>query len=102
MIRTAQMTWTQNKGRESHGASSAENPDAQLVLLFGGTQVLKDPKIMQTLQHAHPNAHLFGCSTSGEIFDTEVSDDTVVATSLHFDHTFLRGAKITVPEAGDS
>jgi len=44
----------------------------------------------------HPEAHLFGCSTAGEICGTSVLDDSIVTTAIHFEKTEIAGARITL------
>jgi hypothetical protein len=78
------------------------NGDAQLVLLFGDTAVLKDRQQFAEIKKAYPSAHLLGCSTAGEIFDTQVTDNSLVATAVHFEHTTLRGAKTEIKKIEDS
>jgi hypothetical protein len=75
---------------------------AQLVLLFGSPACLKQTKWQDELQQAHPEAHWLGCSTAGEIYDTEVTDETLVATAVSFDHTSLHGASLQLDEVSDS
>ena len=60
-----------------------------VVLLFGGTDVLSDRDWLPELRRAHPNAILFGCSTAGEICDTRVRDDSLVATTVALQGTTL-------------
>lgn len=76
--------------------------DADLVLLFGSRDLLLDRKVMGEVRRAHPDAQLVGCSTAGEIFDTQVTDDTLVATAIRFDHATVHGATTRIRDAADS
>ena len=38
---------------------------AQLVFVFGATQILGEPKHFQEIREDYPNAHILVCSTSG-------------------------------------
>jgi hypothetical protein len=78
------------------------NGAAQLVLLFGHTGVLKERERLDEIRKAYAGAHLLGCSTAGEIFDTQVTDNTLVATAIQFEHTKLQGASIKIDEIKDS
>jgi len=69
---------------------------AQLVLVFGGTAIVKAREHLNEARRAYPRAHFFGCSTAGEIAGTQVSDDAMVVTAIHFEHTQFQGAQITV------
>lgn len=94
-MQTAQFRWTQNQGWEPERPGRLRSK-AQLVLLFGGTQILKDAGRIEDVRSAYPDAHLLSCSTAGEIYGTEVTDDSLVATAVAFDRTDVRGAKVTV------
>jgi hypothetical protein len=75
---------------------------AQLILLFGSRAVLQQPERLAEVRRAYPQALLFGCSTAGEIADTQVRDDTLVLTAIAFAHTAVRGAAVSIAEATDS
>lgn len=73
--------------------------DPGLVLFFGGRDLLEDPTAFEYMRRRYPGAVLMGCSTAGEICGSQVSDNTVVATAIRFEHTRLRLVSTTVPEA---
>src|SRR6202034_3707179 len=75
---------------------------AQLVLVFGGTAVLRDTSVVKQIREIYPAAHILGCSTSGEICGTEVSDDSLVATAIYFEHTQVRAAQVSLDANPDS
>lgn len=92
-MKTEQMRWTQASGWEP-AAPNKSGIAAQLVLLFGCTSVFKEQGCLDEIKHAYPNAHLFGCSTGGEICDTQVFDDSLVATAIQFEDTQVESASI--------
>ncbi len=100
-MKTEQNRWTPAKGWEP-GSPGRMNGGTQLVLLFGDTAVLKDRQRFNELRNAYPGSHLLGCSTAGEIFDTQVTDKTLVATAVHFEHTALQGASAEINKIEDS
>jgi hypothetical protein len=65
-----------------------------LVLAFGATSLLRDHEHIKRLGSVYPGAHIFGCSTAGEICGTRVLDESLVVTAVHFESTRLHGAKI--------
>ncbi len=75
---------------------------AQLVLLFGSTRVLRQNALLQEIRRLYPQAHLLGCSTAGEIFGTQVDDETLVLTAVSFEHTPIQVACTRVDEISDS
>jgi len=72
-------------------------PMAQIVFLFGSPAVLKQWQLLQQIQRAYPRAHLVGCSTAGEIAQTQVLDDSLVTTAVQFEQTVLRGTRVAPP-----
>ena len=76
--------------------------NAQLVLLFGSPACLKQTAWQEDIVSAYPNAHRLGCSTAGEIFGTEVTDETLVATAIVFEHTKLHGVSLKLGDVSDS
>ncbi len=69
-----QMRWTQGNGWEPT-APGRLGDAAQMVLLFGSTAVLKEQRHLDEIRQAFPNAHHLGCSTSGEIYETQVAGE---------------------------
>lgn len=75
---------------------------AQLVLLFGDRNLLKDKKYVEDLKQFYPKADVVGCSTSGEIFGTQVNVDSMVATAVFFEHTNIQTAYVRMENILDS
>jgi len=100
-MQTEQTRWTQEKGwtPESPGKLGTT---AQLVLVFGSPGCLKRRTWQDDIQRAYPNAHRLGCSTAGEIYGTEVNDETLVATAIAFEQTWLHGASLKLSDVSDS
>jgi hypothetical protein len=92
-MQTEQRTWTAASGWKPAAPGSLGN-SAQLVLAFGATSVWKDPQRFQEIKAAYPTAHIMGGSTSGEIAGTNVADDSLVTTAVHFEETQLKTAHI--------
>lgn len=99
-MKITQRTWTEQKGWQ--GGAPAGAGGAQLVLLFGGTRQISEARWMAELRKACPKAHLFGCSTAGEIAATSVSDDALVATAVTFERTPIKLAQVRLADAHDS
>jgi hypothetical protein len=87
-MKVEQRTWNTSQGWNK----ATTNDRSQLVLVFGSRDVLAKPHHLTALRQAYPNARLFGCSTAGEIADTNVRDDTIVATALQFHKTSFQMA----------
>ncbi len=96
-----QRLWTSQKGWLKADGPALRG-EVQLVILFGATEILKERVFFEEVKGMYPGAHLFGCSTSGEIFGTRVYDESLVATAIHFEKTRIRGAQIGLGENPDS
>jgi hypothetical protein len=96
-----QYRWSEAQGWEPEPPSSP-GLCCQLVFLFGSSRALQEPRIFDTVKQAYPHAHLIGCSTAGEIYGTQVSDDSLVITAVHFEHTRLQAAQRTIGDTESS
>ncbi|MBO6574070.1 MAG: FIST C-terminal domain-containing protein [Rhodothermales bacterium] len=68
--------------------------DAQWVLAFGSRDQISDA--FSSIRAAYPEAVIVSGSTSGEIYDTEVSDDRVTITAVTFKKTRVRAASMSI------
>lgn len=95
-----QTRWTPAGGWEPRPPGRLR--DAQLALVFGGPSVLKESSLRDCVAAAYPDAYLFGCSTAGDIFGTQVSDDSLVVTALHLERTRVLGRSTRIDGPEDS
>ncbi len=100
-MQVEQTTWTHASGWEP-APPGMLGSEADLVLLFGESSVLKDAGLLATLKAAYPNGHFLGCSTAGEISGTRVLDRSLVTTALHFDQAHVNGACLTIDDERSS
>jgi hypothetical protein len=56
-----------------------------LVIAFGAPQFIDNPEPLRELRDAYPSSHVVGCSSSGEIFGTQVFDGTIAVAVVRFD-----------------
>jgi hypothetical protein len=96
-----QRRWTEATGWTVTRAAG-EMKAAQLVLFFGARELLADCSALTTLPTAYPEAHCLGCSTSGEICGTTVSEKSIVATAIRFEHTRVQTAYRPLAAARES
>jgi len=95
-MKTEQTRWTQGHGWEPPpGRLGAA---AQLVLLFGSPPILKEKCHLHEIKQAYPFAHLLGCSTSGEIYETQVFDDSLVVTAIQFEDTQIQAVRVKLSD----
>lgn len=76
--------------------------DANLVFVFGSTSHLKEGAVIGEIKNAYPQAILIGCSTAGEIFNAEVTDNTVVCTAVALEKTAVKSNSAMIADMADS
>jgi len=94
-MKTEQRKWLKDVGWTIVSDNNLKDT-AQLVFLFGETSLLKDPKNFQAVKSFYPNAHILLGSTAGEIIGTQVLDNSMVVTAVHFRNTKVGVAKTKV------
>ena len=100
-MRIEQYVWTKENGWSPKiGLDSNEN--VQLMMIFCAASAIKETGILEDLKKKFPKAHIFGCSTAGEICDTRVFDHSAVATCIEFERSRFMGAKIKLDQSVDS
>ena len=101
-MRVEQFRWQEEYGWEP-GRPGGSLSGAQLALGFGCPRLLlKAGDQLGEIRRAYPAAQLFGCSTAGEIFGTQVSEDALVLTAVELEHTRLRSTHVGIDDAEDS
>lgn len=99
-MKIEQCHWDLEQGWQP--APPSQLPQAQLVLLFGSRATLSNQPELQRVRRAYPDAILLGCSTAGEICDTQVFENSLSVTAVQFHATSVRGTATSISQAGDS
>lgn len=97
-MRTQQITW--KNGAWTPGTGALE--ETSLVFYFGSRQSLSCGARYDDLRRMFPSAHIVGCSTGGQINNSDVNDDEIVAAAIHFDATTLRLCRREISDATQS
>ena len=87
------------RNAKSHDVNTEK---VSLVLGFGEKGLLLSDKIYDQLNAKYPNAQIVTCSTSGEIYDELVYDNSVVVTAIEFEKTPLKTATINIADFENS
>ncbi len=94
--------WIYNTKGWVQKSDSGISEVAQLVFLFGNRELLKNSNRIEEIKQKYPKAHLVGCSTSGEIFNTEVLEKSIVSTAVFFEKGLFRIASEKIENPEDS
>lgn len=74
----------------------------QLLIGFGSKRLVADEENFRMIQGDFPNAQIVLCSTSGEINDSSVFDDTISIIGIEFEKTQIVTHSIEVSEVDSS
>lgn len=69
---------------------------AQLVVVFGCRPLIEQADALAELAVAFPDAVVAGCSTAGEIANDDILDQSLVATALCFERSWVSAAHVQV------
>ncbi len=99
-MKTEQWQWSEDKGWDGRLPSETTElgASAQVVFVFGSTRDIEAGRCFDIVRTAYPNAHVFGCTTAGEIYGTHVTDRTVVITATALENSLVRVAKVPIPD----
>ncbi len=98
-MRSQQITWNPQAGWTP---IKAEPEKVSLVFYFGTRQMLACGERYNELREMFPAAHILGCSTGGQINNSDISDDEIVAAAISFDATRLQLVRQDISDAQQS
>jgi hypothetical protein len=91
-MKVQQKQWTAPTNWSGNAAQEILN--AHLVIGFGQREVLENAKRFEEIREMYPQAHIVLTSTSGEILDTSVVDESIALTAIQFDKSHVKVAKV--------
>ncbi|MBX7241349.1 MAG: FIST C-terminal domain-containing protein [Bacteroidia bacterium] len=100
-MKVEQLKWTKETGWRFL-SEIPEKEKVQLVLAFGHRDIIQNSEHYQVLRLIYPNANIIFCSTSGEIIDTKVSDESIVVSALYFENTPIQVVRTTLKGSDES
>lgn len=99
-MKTEQLTWDKQSGWQTIRANDGVKP--QLVLAFGSRSVIGTSDRYKEIHDRYESAHTILCSTSGEICDSAVSDDTISLVAIEFGEARVETLTQNIASADDS
>jgi hypothetical protein len=76
--------------------------DTTLLVLFGAPEFLEVKAPIAELSSAFPRAKIVGCSTAGEIFGTDIHDESISVAAVRFADSRITTAFAAIDSAEDS
>lgn len=68
----------------------------QLILAFGAVEFFEKPELFNVLSKRYPDAILMACSTAGEIYSNEVTDNQLIINAIEFEKTSVSDQVVEV------
>jgi hypothetical protein len=93
-------TWTSETGWVYKKSSHSINPN--LVLCFYDSKLELDSTFFSQIKSEYPNSVFAGCSTSGEILQEDVLDESIVLLVLELERTRLDYVSTSVGDSRNS
>ena len=82
--------------RNQEDLTAIQKSNYTMVLCFGSRDLLGDSNLVTGILDAFNGAQVVFSSTAGEIYGTEVHDDTIVISAIQFENTFVRTAEVNI------
>lgn len=101
-MKTSLYQFVENTWTKHPKSQPLEEHKATLVLCFGSKAMLEVDTIYSTIQSKFPTAQITLCSTSGEIYQEQVLNDSLVAVALEFEKTKIESTTVNIKDYSNS
>ncbi len=101
-MQTSLFTFNGNKLQTQTEPAIADLSKTQLVLGFGGKEVISTKPVYEELKSKFPNAHIVLCSTAGEIINNRVNDNSVSVAAIELEKTSIQPVAVNIRDFDDS
>jgi hypothetical protein len=91
-----------NKLENSRNANNFNQQTCQLVIGFGEKNMLSNSSSYDLLRDLFPKATIALCSTAGEIYNSEVLDDSLSVTAIEFNQTSIQSSTVNIDSYSSS
>ncbi|MEO6549817.1 MAG: FIST N-terminal domain-containing protein [Ferruginibacter sp.] len=88
-------SYSGTKFNNSEKSDQLNGDKVQLILGFGAKELLATD-IYIKLRIQYPSAQIVLCSTSGEIFDDKIVENSVSVTAIEFENTYVKAASVNI------
>ena len=101
-MKIEQRKYSKAKGWEMLRNDEFNSETSDLVIVFGSKSLLMDQSIYTSIRNEYPKANLIMNSTSGEIMDVQVNDETISLTAIKFKNTQLKTGTVNIKDYSNS
>lgn len=101
-MRIQQKKYSHENGWETLKPEPFDASSCTIVLAFGSTTLLEDKSIYSYIRESYPVADIVMSSTSGEIYNTQVNDNSISLTAICFEKTIIQTASVLMDDVENS
>ncbi len=83
-MKTRNIQYKENKW---YNIESDENDSIDVLLVFTGINLVENNNILSFLTAQFKNAQILSCTTAGEINQTNVEENSIICSAIHFEKT---------------
>jgi hypothetical protein len=101
-MQTTLLTYINNKLEMQNETAMADVTKSQLVLGFGGKNIINTEPVYEKLKLKFPEAHIVLCSTAGEIINNRVCDNSVSVAAIELEKTSIQPVAVNIRDYENS
>jgi hypothetical protein len=101
-MKIKQKQYSKTLGWKTTRNDNFDSSSCNLVIAFGSTAILSEPGLYSVIKSNYPRADILMNTTSGEIHDVNVNDETISLTAIKFDKTKVKTASVKISEVSNS
>ena len=94
-MKIEQRKWTAANGWSTHSKNELKKPP-QLILAFGSRGILSDSVHFKEIKKMYPKSHIIMGSTAGEIYNLEVTDDSISLAAIYLEKSEIKLAEADI------
>jgi hypothetical protein len=101
-MQTTLLSYDNNKLQMQNESAMTDPSKTQLVLGFGGREIISTQPVYEDLKLKFPEAHILLCSTAGEIMNNRVSDNSVSIAAIELEKTAIQPVAVNIRDYENS
>ncbi len=101
-MKVEQLLYNQGKLIRNESSDQINDKDAALVLAFGAKQIVEGKDLYSLFRNKYPVAEIVVASTSGEVYNDIVYENTVSAVAIWFEKTTIKTVSININNSPNS
>lgn len=101
-MKIEQKKFSKANGWEILKSANLDSSSFNFVIVFGSVEFFSTGSMFDEIKECYPNADIILNSTAGEIYGTEINDDTVSLTAICFEKTKVKTTRIKINDVNDS